>query len=87
MSKTELGVPNNGFQFMADIHDAAGKNDLAFIQASAPLVDALGFRSGGGSHGTPPRVLLRHVAAIPQGRRRHQRTKFVRHSTTRPFPF
>jgi hypothetical protein len=65
---------------MADIYDAAWNNDLAFIQASA-VVDAIIFqlvRSGGGSLGTPPRciaMMLRHVAGIPQGRRRHQCTR------------
>ena len=37
---------------MADIHSAAQKNDVAFIQAS-DVVDALVSRSGGDSLGTP----------------------------------
>ena len=43
---------------MADIHSAARKNDVAFIQAS-DVVDALVYRSGGGSLGTPPTALHR----------------------------
>ena len=43
---------------MADIHSAAEKNDVAFIQAS-DVVDALVYRSGGGSLGTPPTALHR----------------------------
>jgi hypothetical protein len=55
---------------LADIHSAAVKNDVAFIQAS-DVVDALVYRSGGGSLGTPP-TALRHVAGIPPEGRRHQ---------------
>ena len=73
---------------MADIHSAAQKNDVAFIQAS-DVVDALVSRSGGGLARRLRCIamMLRHVAAIPPERRRHQCTQCVRHSPTRSAQF
>ena len=46
---------------MADICSAAQKNDVAAIQAS-DVVDALVFRSGGGSLGTPRCIAMMFAA-------------------------
>ena len=54
---------------MANIHSAAGTNDVAFIQAS-DVVDALGFRSGGGSLGTPRCIALMFAACCRNSTRR-----------------
>jgi len=54
---------------MADIHSAAGKNNVAFIQAS-DVVDGLVYRSGGGSLGTPRCIAMMFAACCRNSTRR-----------------
>ena len=71
---------------MDPIHNAAAKNDVAFIQAS-DVVDAIIFllaRSGGGSLGTPPRLYRDDVAA--RCRNSTRRAATLMHAIRTPLP-
>ena len=80
------------FNRMADIHDAARKNDVDSIEASV-VADAIIFllaRSGGGSHGTPPRLHRDDVAARCRNSTRRAATSMHEMGTPLPnptFPF
>ena len=77
---------------MVNIHDAAIKDDVDFIEASV-VVDANIFllaRSGGGSHGTPPRLHRDDVAARCRNSTRRAATSMHEMRTPLPnpiFPF